>query len=302
MILTVTPNPALDHTLRLDDRLEPGAIARTDDAQFDAGGKGINVSMYLQAMDVDTVATGFLGGHIGEFLRDDLADSGVPPDFVRVDGETRLNTTVLAPEGEYKINQNGPRVVDSDIDDLVSRVREHDPDLVLVAGSYPPGFTTDTVDRLADAGGWDVVVDFGGETLRELDARYALAKPNREELHAATGMPVGTIQECVDAARSLRERGFDRVVASLGADGAILVSGGNEIHVPAQDIDVVDTVGAGDALLSGVLAALDHGVSEDAALRFGVTVASRVTGVPGTSVPDLADVAEELDGLQASSS
>jgi 1-phosphofructokinase len=300
VILTVTPNPALDHTLRVENPLRPGRVARTDDAQFDPGGKGINVSKYLSALDAETTATGFLGDPFGALVRERLADAGVPADFVDVETPTRVNTTVLAPDGEYKINRSGPEVPASAVDDLVATVDAIDPDAVLVAGSLPPGVDPRAVDRLADAGSWETTVDASGAVLADLETTYALCKPNREELAAATSRPVDSVAACLDAAEALRGEGFRRVVASLGADGAVMATPSGSYHADALPADVVDTVGAGDALLSGVLAAFDRGESPRSALRSGVAVAARVVAVAGTSVPDLGDVGSARETVSLS--
>ncbi|SFR41513.1 1-phosphofructokinase [Halogeometricum limi] len=299
-VLTVTMNPAVDHTVRVTEPLRTGAVARTDDAKFDAGGKGINVSKYLTALDVDAPATGFLGGPFGRMIRDRLTDDAVPNDFVTIGDRTRLNTTVLGPEGEYKINHDGPTVSEDEVETLVERVRARDPDRLVIAGSLPNGVSTADVDELASAGDWETAVDMGGASLTELDASYLVCKPNREELGVATGMAVETTADCVAAAQALRERGFEFVVASLGPDGALLATDSGTYHAAALPVDVVDTVGAGDALLSGFLAGFARGESERTALRTGVTVASRVVAASGTSVPDFEGVFETRDDVGVS--
>ncbi|XVH31382.1 1-phosphofructokinase [Haloferacaceae archaeon DSL9] len=295
MILTVTPNPAIDHTVELSDPLTQSHVHRADAARFDAGGKGINVSQLLHALEVDTAATGFLGETFGSFIRDRLADAAIESAFVDVAGDTRINTTVLAADERYKINHRGPRIDDAAVAALLERISEIDPATVVVAGSLPPGGDAGLIDAIAAAGSWDVVVDVSGELLRGVSERYALCKPNREELAAATGMAVETVPACLDAAEQLRARGFDRVVASLGADGAAMVTPSETLYAPAVETDVVDTVGAGDALLAGVLAALDRGESERAALRLGIAVATRVTEVPGTSVESVETLGDESE-------
>ncbi|WP_101297484.1 1-phosphofructokinase [Halegenticoccus soli] len=300
MILTVTPNPALDHTLRLDEPLRSGVVHRTDAAQFDAGGKGINVSQYLRALGESTLATGFLGNPFGSVLRRQLAADGVAADFVDIDDGTRLNTTVLTPDGEYKINHDGPTVGEGATESLLETIRRHDPDTVVVAGSLPPGVDADAVDRIAAADSWEVAVDVGGDVLRSLSGEYALCKPNREELAAATGERLDAVEDCAAAAEALRARGFDRVVASLGADGAVMATADGTLYAPALETDVVDTVGAGDALLSGVLAALARGESDAVALGYGVAVAARVTAVAGTTLPGFGDVSAAAESVTVS--
>jgi 1-phosphofructokinase len=168
---------------------------------------------------------------------------------------------------------------------------------VLVGGSLPPGLSPDAIDRIATGGDWETIVDTGGDVLRELDAQYGLCKPNRAELGEATGADVSTVEGCADAAAAFRERGFDRVLASLGADGAVLVGDAGRLYAEALDIDVVDTVGAGDALLSGVLSAWEAGADDETALRTGVAVSSQVVQRAGTAVPDLDDIDSLRDGV-----
>ncbi|WP_227355783.1 1-phosphofructokinase [Haladaptatus salinisoli] len=285
MILTVTPNPAVDHTLQLEDDLVSDTVARTDTARLDPGGKGINVSKYLVELDVETVATGYVGDFLGQFLQTELATRGIPNDFVEISGSTRLNTTILTPQSEYKINQNGPIIDQSDAERIIETIRHHTPEMIVIAGSLPSGIDPEMIDRIADAGPWETVIDVGGDVLRDLKARYTLCKPNRRELEAATGRDVDSLDDAIAAVRRLRENGFERVVASLGKDGAIMATPDAILHTPALDVEVVDTVGAGDALLSGVLTERQSGGSDEAALRTGVAVASRVISISGTSVP-----------------
>lgn len=300
MILTVTLNPAVDHTLNVDRFPVPDRVARADAARVDPGGKGINVSKYLVELETETVATGVVGGFLGKFVRDSLADGEINGDFVEIDGRTRLNTTILADDAEFKINHDGPTVSQSAIDDLLDTVEHKSPETVVVGGSLPPGLGPDTIDRIARAGDWETVVDVGGSLLEELNASYALCKPNREELAAATGSSVNSLEDCYDAVEALRRMGYDRVIASLGADGAIMSTPDDCFHAAAVDTEVVDTVGAGDSLLAGVLSALDGGATDREALRAGMAVASRVVSVPGTDIPPLDDVADTTNRVSIS--
>jgi 1-phosphofructokinase len=284
VILTVTFNPAVDHTLAVGAALEDGAVQYSDDERFDAGGKGINVSQYVAGLGGETLATGLVGGFTGEYIRTAL-EGELRTDFVGTDGLTRLNTTVLAGDSEYKVNHRGPDVGGEAVDAVVETLRRHDPDVVAVCGSLPPGLDVSSTDRVAAAGEWATAVDVGGESLAALDGNYAYCKPNEAELAAATGRSVESVPEAFAAARALREQGLERVVASLGGDGAILVGPDAAFHAAAVDVEVVDTVGAGDALFAGVLAASDAGADDEQALRRGVAVASRVVGAAGTSVP-----------------
>ncbi|MGA9400524.1 1-phosphofructokinase [Haladaptatus sp.] len=293
MILTVTLNPAVDYTVSVDSDVEPGGVMRSSMTQYDPGGKGINVSKYLSRLEVDTLATGFVGGFLGRYIEEQLTRGKVPNDFVEMDVCTRLNTTILGEDGEYKLNQSGQGVKDETVRELIAKVREYEPEIVVIAGSLPPNLGPATIDRIAGAGPWETVVDVQGDLLTGVAGDYALCKPNRSELASATGMPVHSIEECAEASHALREEGFDRVITSLGDDGALLTSDEGVFHAKPLDVDVVDSVGAGDGLLAGVLSTLARGQSDRIALRVGITVASRVVTVPGTTVPDMDEVRTE---------
>lgn len=296
MIATVTLNPAVDQTLEVDQSLEPDAVIRVDNAQFNAGGKGINVSKYLAAMGTDTVATGVLGGFLGRFVTETLNADDVRAEFVDIEGLTRMNSTVHAGGEEYKLNQRGPRVSPAHVGEIIETLDRLDPETVVVAGSLPPGLDTGSIDRLARAGPWETVVDIAGAKLRDLEASYAWCKPNVPELEAATGREIHSVDAAIGAARELRAAGFDGVIASLGPDGAVLVTD-EAVHQPAIDCEVVDTVGAGDALLAGVLAALHAGSTSATALETGVVTATAAVSTQGTTVPVLPEVT--ADGVES---
>lgn len=297
MILTVTLNPAVDHTIQVESLPAPDTVARTDAAKFDAGGKGINVAENLSVLGAETLATGLVGDFLGDYITQALRAEGIAFDFVDIDGQTRLNTTILDSENEveYKINHTGPTVDAEAIDAVIDLLIEHDPSMVLVAGSLPLGLDYHAIDRIAEAGPWQTVADVGGELLAQLEADYALCKPNRPELEAATGATVDDLDDCIAAAHQLRKSGFDRVVTSLGSDGALLVGKNETLHAKALDVEVVDTVGAGDAMLSGVLLELVRGNDARTALQGGIAVASRIVTVPGTQLPAVDDL-DELTG------
>jgi 1-phosphofructokinase len=305
MILTLTPNPAVDQTIEMDEPLEPGVVQESTGEKFDSGGNGINVSQFVAALDGETLATGITGGFTGYFIEQNLADFGVPTDFCTIDSApTRINTTILAPEPEdiqtarvsedshrdraqYQLRQSGPEVTEHVVDLLIETVQEHDPEILNIGGSLPPGMDAADVDRLAEAGDWATAVDLHGDVLVELAGTYEYCRPNQEALETATGAEIESINDCEAAALKLHDQGFERVIASMGADGAVLVTPDQTFYSSAVDVEVVDTVGAGDALYAGVLWAYEQGWDDEKALRAGVATAWKLVTVTGSSVRDL---------------
>jgi 1-phosphofructokinase len=198
-----------------------------------------------------------------------------------------MNTTILTPELEYKINQSGPEVSEETVDELIETILQHDPEFVYIGGSLPPGLEPATVDRIAAAGDWETALDVPGGLLPELEETYEYCKPNQEELAAATGREVSSIDEVAAAARDLQKMGYERVIASLGGEGAMMVTASKALYATGLEVDVVDTVGAGDSLFAAVLWAYKKGWDDETALRAGVAAASKLVSVTGSSVDDL---------------
>jgi 1-phosphofructokinase family hexose kinase len=305
MIITLTPNPSLDRTLELD-RLERGAVNRATGGRVDPGGKGVNVSRALAAHGVKTAALLPLGGPDGARLAELLAGLGIDVRGVPVAGSVRSNITVAEPDGlTTKLNEPGPELTPAELDTLVRTVLDcAGPDIWIVGcGSLPRGagveFFADLVAPL-HARGAHVVVDTSDDALRAVLTPAPgrelpdLVKPNREELTDAVGHPLNTLGDVVDAARVVLARGVGTVLASLGADGAVLVDAAGAAHAEARIDRPRSTVGAGDALLAGFLSRFVPAATPDAAraaLATAVAWGAAATSLPGSRMPGPDDVA-----------
>ncbi|WP_227023093.1 1-phosphofructokinase [Actinomadura rubrobrunea] len=289
----MTANPSVDRTVEVD-ALARGTVIRARAAHVDPGGKGVNVSRALAALGHKTRAVLPSGGAEGRQLADLLAADGIELVLVPIRGAVRANVSVVEPDGTVtKLNEPGPYLVPDESAAVAEAVRTAaaQADWVVLAGSLPPGVPEDFYARLAETlrrGGTRVAIDSSGPAFASaLTARPHLVKPNREELAEAAGMPVATLGDAVAAAGVLRARGADAVLASLGADGALLVDDGGAVHGEAPVPVPRSTVGAGDALLAGFLAAGGCGAR---ALAEGLAWAAAATGLPGSRMPAPADL------------
>ncbi|MET8359819.1 1-phosphofructokinase [Micromonospora sp. NPDC005171] len=293
MIVTVTLNPSLDRAVEVDS-LTRGEVIRAATAHLDPGGKGVNVSRALLANGVPSVAVLPSGGDEGSQLIRLLKAEGVEVLAVSISGRTRSNITLAEPDGTVtKINEPGPAMCRAEFDKVIDGVLAHagDADWVVLCGSVPPGLPADAYAQLCRklrAASVRVAVDTSGPALREAAlAGATLLKPNRDELAEVVGTPLTDLDDVVDAAQCLRALGADTVLASLGADGAVLV---NAEGVRAGTCPVArprSTVGAGDALLAGFLAAGARGA---AALAEGLAWGAAAVSLPGSRMPGPADL------------
>ncbi|MBG0833190.1 1-phosphofructokinase [Planomonospora sp. ID67723] len=294
MIVTLTINPSLDRTIEVGS-LTRGAVIRAAAAHLDPGGKGVNVSRALLANRVPSCAVVPFGGDEGRRLVTLLSAEGIDMVTVPVTGPTRSNVALAESDGTVtKVNEPGTALSAAELDAVAEAVlgAARSADWVVASGSLPPRVPADLYARLCRRfarAGILVAVDTSGPALTAaLPAGPALVKPNREELAEATGMAITTLGDAVEAARRLRAMGARTVLASLGADGAVLLQDDGTWYGEGPVSEPRSTVGAGDAMLAGFLAA---GARGEEALAEALAWASAAVALPGSRMPGPADIA-----------
>lgn len=293
MILTVTPNPSLDRTYEVPS-LDRGEVIRATGERMDPGGKGVNVSRAVAAAGQRTVAVLPLGGAPGALVADLLHQQGIEVAPVPVAGATRSNIALAESDGVLtKINAPGPELSGAERELLLETVRQQSRDASWIAccGSLPrglaPSWYADLVAR-AHAAGVRIVLDTSGPALlAALRERPDVVKPNAEELAGAVGRPLATVGDAVKAAEELREMGARAVLASLGADGQLLVSDEGSWFGSARVAAVRSNVGAGDSSLAGFLIAGGNGPD---ALASAVAHGAAAVQLPGSVMPTPGDL------------
>lgn len=293
MILTLTLNPSLDRTIEVPE-LVRGALVRASGTRLDPGGKGVNVARALAAHKLPTCAVVPRGGPEGRQLCELLEEEGIDVCAVPVTAPTRSNVSLVEPDGSVtKINEPGGELVRDDMDRIVKAVLDTaaTADWVVASGSLPPGvpdtFYRDLGARLTERGIRFVVDTSGPALTAALVARPTLVKPNREELAESVGFGIDTLGDAVRAAEVLRGKGAEAVLASLGADGAVLVDGQGVRYGESPVDRGRSAVGAGDAMLAGYLAG---GVTGGDALIEALSWGAAAVRLPGSRMPGPGDV------------
>ena len=258
MIYTVTFNPSLDYAILLDE-FRPGEINRVTGEKILPGGKGINVSVVLRNLGLDSVALGFIAGFTGLQIRHELENRGCASEFITVkDGLSRINVKIKAKE-ETDINGQGPGIQKADVDELFAKLeRLEDEDILVLAGSVPSALPENIYEQIMEflAGRGKkvkVVVDATKNLLLNvLKYRPFLIKPNHHELGELFGTTLWTKEEIANCAARLQEMGAGNVLVSMAGDGAMLLSEDKEMFVSgAPEGTVVNSVGAGDSMVAG---------------------------------------------------
>ena len=295
MIYTVTLNPALDRTLHVES-LAPGQSTRIrSEARF-AGGKGIDVSRALREIGSDSIALGLVGGFDGKELEGRLLLTGVACRFTHIATETRTNIIIQDESSgtETALLARGPEVQPSELMDFLD-VLEKSPDMdfLVISGSLPPGLTPEVYSRMIAIGnerGAKVVLDTAGEALRQsIRAHPAVIKPNRLELAELAGRALPDIHAMAAYSIGLLDR-VDTVLASLGADGMLMINRRHVVHARPPEVAVKSTVGAGDCAVAGFVHGMAVGESDTDALRRAVATGTAATLNAGTGLCRCSDI------------
>lgn len=273
MVYTVTFNPAIDYVVHTGE-MKLGATNRSEREEMYFGGKGINVSIVLRELGIQSKALGFTAGFTGEAIEKGLADLGIDTDFVRLErGNSRINVKIKSAE-ETELNGQGPDIDDKALSALFEKLdRLSDGDTLVLAGSIPSSLPSDIYERILErlsGKSIRVVVDATKDLLLNvLKYKPFLIKPNNHELGEMFGVELKTDEEIEKYARKLREMGAVNVLISMAGDGAMLIDEfGKKHRCGVCKGTVKNSVGAGDSMVAGFTAGIINGDYEYA-LKLG---------------------------------
>lgn len=312
MILSVTLNPSVDRTIFVEALL-PHDVNRVEKTETDAGGKGVNVARVATELGARVVATGFLGGRTGRFVRDTLEAEGVQHAFITIEGETRLNVAIQertpdATTGEppppTSLNERGPNISLREWGALNELLEELYPaaTYVVLAGSLPPGVGADAylmLMRAAREYGCLCCVDADGYAFQHaMREPPFFVKPNAEEASRFLRKEVVSPEDALGAAQTFHERGVTVAVVSVGAAGAAMVSSEGAFFAKPPSVETVSTIGSGDSLVGAFLAALEEGRSHEEALRLGVAAGAATAATGGAEIGRRGTILSLVDDVE----
>jgi 1-phosphofructokinase/tagatose 6-phosphate kinase len=301
MFLTVTLNAALDKTLRVPN-LQIGQRHRCAPGLVQPGGKGINVARALRYLGEPSIASGFAGGRTGTRLIEELTAEGILNDFVRIADETRTTTLVIDPAGTIQptlIAEYGPMVEPAELELLGEKLDYllRGVTGVVLAGSLPRGVPEDwyaTTLREARRHRLLTVLDSEGEPLRlGLAGEPDLVAPNELEAEELVGFEFGSDADFREALHAIVDMGARSAIVTRDTGCVALIRVGGrtyELVAETELLESVSTVGSGDALLGGYLAARGQDRSVEEAIRHGVACGAANTQTIGAGAFDLRDV------------
>jgi 1-phosphofructokinase family hexose kinase len=298
MILTVTPNTALDRVMFIDE-WTPGIPMRTAETLISAGGKGLVVCVALRHLGVDSLGLAFVAGHAGRTLADRLAEYGVQTDLVWADGETRISHIIV----ERKYHRHNHLVAGEmdiqpqHVEQFMTRLRLHLPqaDYVICAGSMPRALPDDFYRTIVDEAARynkPVLVDTSRGPMRALlDNPPAIVKMNEEELNGTFETNVESLPDLIALSKQVyAQYHMETLIVTCGERGLLAFTREGAYHAVAPLQAAVSAAGAGDATSAVIVWRRLQGDSWPEALRWAAAGGAAAVLTPGTGECHLADV------------
>ena len=284
-------NPAVDITYVIPQLMADQKVRATQ-THYHPGGNGINVARALKELEIPVRCCSVIGGKGGELFLRLLGNSlGDGHRYIEVSGETRINATLLQnqPPSQYEVDSGGPEIPEATLDDITECFLENCADsFAVLTGSTPPGVPDNTYAELSErisAMHGKVVLDAHGSVLKNaLESKPFMLRTNRYVLEILIRQKLDTIEAVAAAARVIQRKGIQFACISLGTEGAVLVDAQNSYHCTAPRVRIFSTVGSGDAMLAGMIAACLRQQDAQQMLRFGVICGSATASHPGTEL------------------
>lgn len=257
MIYTVTFNPSIDYIVNLDS-LEFGKTNRSKKEEVFVGGKGINVSIVLKNLGINSKCLGFCGGFVGNEISRILQNIGCDTDFVQLEQNSRINIKIKSSE-ETEINSEGPTILTENLEQLYQKLDVlKTGDILVLAGSIPNTLPNNIYEKIQERlkdKEIRVIVDATKDLLlNSLKYEPFLIKPNKDELNEIFNVEIKTEDELLIYAKKLKQKGAKNVIVSLGKDGALFLDQNDKTYrLNPPKGKLVNSVGAGDSMVAGFI-------------------------------------------------
>jgi tagatose 6-phosphate kinase len=281
MILTVTLNAAIDKRYVVED-LKPGNVCRVKECTYSAGGKGLNVSRVAVIAGEEVTATGFLGGHAGDYIVEALDGLNIKSDFVHISGESRscINIYDETNHTQTEFLEPGVYVTEANVEEMLKKFLAliDSASVVAISGSVPKGVDSTLYQqmiRIAREHHKKVILDTSGKLLEEaLSSKPTMIKPNIDEIRMLTGRELNSREDLIKAALELQKSGIEVVVISCGADGSLIACEEGVYQAVVPKIEAVNTVGCGDSMIAGFAAGFSRGLPMTETIKFASAISA----------------------------
>lgn len=288
-VCALSVSPAIDRTAYIGD-FKIDKVNRVESFYDVPGSKGINIAMNLANCGMKSCCSGFLGGNGADFIMHKLCDCGVICDFIPVSYDVRINTKIVDLKNKTytDVNFAGGKPSSYELELLKEKIKTFSSsfDFIAMSGvlSHPNLHSLySELIRVIDTKKTKVCIDCCGESLRLAAAEKPFAiKPNLSEFNETFSLDCKSDIDVKNAALKLCENGPENIFVSLDKNGAIAITKNKAYKIHNCDVDVLNTVGAGDAFLSGFIYASSHNFDYISCLKYSASFAHAVV----SSLPD----------------
>lgn len=277
MIVTVTPNPAIDEAFFVPE-FRPGRWFRASSVERTPGGRGINVSLVLHQLGYSSIATGFVAGYTGDFIREKLLTLGITTNFIKTKGENRTNAYVIDEVGgiETGLTDLGPKVSQGEIDRFFAsfdRLVER-ADSVVMGGSIPPGVPNDFFRQVIERARLHntcVFLDAFGAPLEEaLLAQPTVVKLDQRFMNSIDGIPLSSVDNLLLISKKIFDQGVDWIITSYFNHSNLFYTPRGMFMAEISQKEIVSVFGANDSLMAGMAVAREEGMNIEETIRFAM--------------------------------
>lgn len=302
MILALNLNASLDKIYTVDNLIY-GEVVRAKTVNNTAGGKGIHIANVCKALNEPCIASGFLGGKVGEFIAERLDTRAIAHDFVKVQGETRTCINIATPDGKQtEVLEPGPEISAEELASFLKKYEElsEQVDIIVASGSLPRNVPHDFYGKLAKIARdkhKKILVDTSGETLRQtLAYKPFLIKPNKDEIADFCGKTISSIKEAIVEIKNFHQMGIAMPIISMGKNGSIIGYKDKIYQAIPPKYKAINAVGSGDAFVAGIAIGLQRKYSITDTIKFGSAcgTANVLEEESGMVSPDKVDEIFEL--------
>lgn len=294
MIITLSLSPSLDKTFVVDG-LMPDRVNYAVKSVILPGSKGINVSRMLSSLAVPNMATGFCGGAMGELFKCLLEMENVSYEFVETEADIRFNVKIAdVKTGAFTdLNEYSAPVTEEELESLLALFKRllSDAEYVVLAGAVRNEMPKDVYNqfiKIANSMGKKVVVDCSGEALRyAIYEKPYLICPNEFELSEYAGRELETDEEIAEVLSEIHSRGIEYAIATMGGRGAVMICSEGTFKMTPPSVDAVNTTGAGDSFLAGILYGLKNNSGCVKMLKLAGSIAAVKVTKSDTAMPGM---------------
>ncbi|MDR3331630.1 MAG: PfkB family carbohydrate kinase [Synergistaceae bacterium] len=291
MMITITPNPAMDELYTVEE-FRPGRWFRASGVERSPGGRGVNVSIMLKQLGYDSVATGFLAGHTGSYILDSLLSMGISTNFVNIKGENRTNTFIRDGTGgvETVVTDTGPTVFEDaqkrffwNLERLLPRATA-----VQMGGSLPPGVPDnlfkEAIDRIKRRNIPVYIDSFGAPLDLAIEALPTVVKIDHRFMNTIRNISLSALDHLMDISKKIFDEGVDWIVTSYFNRSNVFCTTKGYFMAEIDTENAVSFRASSDALMAGMMIARAERMGIEDTIRFAMACVRESIYSPETSV------------------